>query len=237
MPRTSLPAARLGQAVAGDLLALRLRHEVPLLLILGAPGEQRQAVEPGVHRHDHAQRRVDVLELLADEAEADVVHAGAAVLAAAPRCRAARAPPSAAGCSRSNRCSRSSSRICGATSRAPHSRTDCSSSRCSSVRSKSSMKPSSVLPKGFALGLPLHDLAQRSIAPRRCQRAAVRGVINSSSDFVCDWTVATALRGHCDGCAARHAERAAALAPLARELEMVGAAEERADARRRGSSA
>ena len=39
----------------------------------------------------------------------------------------------------SNRCSRSSSRIFGATSRAPHSRTDCSSSRCSSVRSKSSI--------------------------------------------------------------------------------------------------
>ena len=32
-----------------------------------------------MHRHDHAQRRVDVLELLAGEAEADVVHAGAAV--------------------------------------------------------------------------------------------------------------------------------------------------------------
>ena len=70
---------RFGQAVGRDLLALRLRHEVALLLVLGAPGQERQAVEPGVHRHDHAQRRVDVLELLADDAEADVVHAGAAV--------------------------------------------------------------------------------------------------------------------------------------------------------------
>jgi hypothetical protein len=33
-----------------------------------------------VHRHDHAQRRVDVLELLARQAQRDVVHAGAAVL-------------------------------------------------------------------------------------------------------------------------------------------------------------
>ena len=71
---------RLGQAVGRDLSSLRLRHEIALLLILGAPGQERQAVQPGVHRHDHAQRRVDVLELLADEPEADVVHAGAAVL-------------------------------------------------------------------------------------------------------------------------------------------------------------
>ena len=80
MPRTSLPAAGSVEPVGRQLLSLRLRHEIPLLLILGAPRQQRQAVQPGVHRHDHAQRRVDVLELLADDAEADVVHAGAAVL-------------------------------------------------------------------------------------------------------------------------------------------------------------
>ena len=129
--------ARLGQAVAGDLLALRLRHEIPLLLIFGAPREQRQAVEAGVHRHDHAQRRVDVLELLARQPERDVVHAGAAVLAAAPRRRAARARPSRRACARGRSgARRSCSRMFGATSRAAHSRTDCSSSRCSSVRSK-----------------------------------------------------------------------------------------------------
>ena len=72
--------ARLGQAVGGDLLPLRLRHQIALLLVLVAPREQRQAVQPGVHRHDHAQRRVDVLELLARQAEAQVVHARAAVL-------------------------------------------------------------------------------------------------------------------------------------------------------------
>jgi hypothetical protein len=72
--------ARFGEAVAGNLRALRLRHEVALLLIFGSPREQRQAVEPGVNRHDHAQRRVDVLELFAGQPQADVVHAGAAVL-------------------------------------------------------------------------------------------------------------------------------------------------------------
>ena len=77
-----------------------------------------------MHRHDHAQRRVDVFELFAREAEADVVHPGAAVLRRARRPRAVRAPPSAEGSPRSNLCARSSSRICGATSRAAHSRTD-----------------------------------------------------------------------------------------------------------------
>ena len=36
---------RLGQPVGGDLLALRLRHEIALLLVLGAPGQERQAVQ------------------------------------------------------------------------------------------------------------------------------------------------------------------------------------------------
>ena len=72
--------AGFGQAVAGDLRALRLRHEIALLLILAAPRQQRQAVQPGVHRHDHAQRGVDVFEFLAGQPQADVIHAGAAVL-------------------------------------------------------------------------------------------------------------------------------------------------------------
>ena len=45
-----------------------------------APREQRQAVERDVHRQDDAQRRVGVLQLFARDAEADVVHAGAAIL-------------------------------------------------------------------------------------------------------------------------------------------------------------
>src|SRR5215470_17609001 len=72
--------AGFGQAVPGQLVAFRLRDEIAPLLVVAAPREQRQAVEADVHRHDDAQRRVDVFELLAREAERDVVHAGAAVL-------------------------------------------------------------------------------------------------------------------------------------------------------------
>ena len=71
--------ARLGQAVAGHLPALRLRHEIPLFLILGPPREKRQTVEARVDRHDDAKRRVHVLEFFARQAEANVVHADAAV--------------------------------------------------------------------------------------------------------------------------------------------------------------
>ena len=71
---------RLGQAVAADLLAARLGDEILPALLLGAPAQQAERVEPRVHRHDDAQRRVEVLELLAGQPEADVVHAGAAVL-------------------------------------------------------------------------------------------------------------------------------------------------------------
>ena len=104
---------RFGEAVAGDSAALRLRHEIPLLLILGAPRQQRQAVEAGVHRHDDAQRRVDVLELFADEPERDVVHPGAAVLCghATPSSPSFAIPPSTR--SRSKRCCRSFSLMYG----------------------------------------------------------------------------------------------------------------------------
>src|SRR5947207_14365211 len=78
----------------------------------------------------------------------------------------------------SNRCSRSSSRILGATSRAPHSRTDCSSSRCSSLRSKSSIGHSSANdtdcgPYGSALRVQPRDLNDRTTAhPERRGRTA-----------------------------------------------------------------
>ena len=159
---------RLGEPVAGDLPALRLRDEVALLLILGAPREQRQAVEPGVHRHDHAQRRVHVLELLAGEAEADVVHAGAAVLRRHRDAEQAELRHLRQDRSRSNRCSRSSSRMCGATSRAAHSRTDCSSRRCSSVRSKLIMAAANAITRG---GRPARARRVRApvARPRSCR--------------------------------------------------------------------
>ena len=80
MPRASLPADGSVRAVGRDLLPLRLRDEVTLLLVLGPPRQKRQGVQTQMHRQNHAQRRVDVLEFLAGQAEADVVHAGAAVL-------------------------------------------------------------------------------------------------------------------------------------------------------------
>ena len=124
---------RLGQAVGRELVALRLRHQILLLLLFGAPRQQRQTVEARVHRHDHAQRRVDVLQLLAGQAEADVVHAGAAVLLRHRDAQQAQPLHAADDELGSNRCSRSRSWIRGATSRAPHSRTVCSRRRCSSV--------------------------------------------------------------------------------------------------------
>ena len=117
MPAHVAAGRRLGQAVGRDLLALRLRHEISLLLILGAPGEQRQAVEPGVHRHDHAQRRVDVFELLAGQAERDVVHPRAAVLRRHGDAEQAELGHLRQDASGRTRCARSSSWIRGATSR------------------------------------------------------------------------------------------------------------------------
>ena len=71
--------ARFGQAVSGNFRPLRLRHEITAFLILGSPGQERQTIEARVDRHDHPQRRVDVLELFARDPEADVIHARAAV--------------------------------------------------------------------------------------------------------------------------------------------------------------
>jgi hypothetical protein len=51
-----------------------------LLLLLGAPLEQRQRVEADVNAHRHPERGIGALQLLAQDAEADVVEAVAAVL-------------------------------------------------------------------------------------------------------------------------------------------------------------
>ena len=96
MPRASLPADRLGQPVAGNLLSARLRHQIFLLLRLGAPGQQRQAVQSGVHRQDDAEGGIDVLELFAGHPEARCSPCRCRHSAAGYRCPAARATPSAA---------------------------------------------------------------------------------------------------------------------------------------------
>ncbi len=136
MPARVAAGRRLGQAEGRDLPPLRLRNQVALLLILGAPRQQRQAVQADVHGEDHAQRRVHVLQFLAREAEADVVGARCRRTRRAPRRPAGRASAICGRMAGSKRCWRSSSRMRGATSRPPTRGRDCSSSRCSSVRSK-----------------------------------------------------------------------------------------------------
>ena len=71
--------ARLGQPERGELLALRLGHQPALPLLLGAPLQEGQRVQPDVDALDDPERRVGPLELLAQHREADVVHARAAV--------------------------------------------------------------------------------------------------------------------------------------------------------------
>jgi hypothetical protein len=72
--------ARLGERVTRDERALRLRCEVALFLIFRTPRQEGEAVQRHVHGENDAQRGVHILELLACETEADVIHARAAVL-------------------------------------------------------------------------------------------------------------------------------------------------------------
>ena len=60
-------------------LALRLRHEESLLLLLGAPLQQRQTVQSHVHRHHHAQAGVHRFQFFAHQPERDVIKALPAV--------------------------------------------------------------------------------------------------------------------------------------------------------------
>ena len=72
--------ARLGQPERRQLLALGLGHEPALLLLVGRPLQERQRVEPDVDALDDPEGRVGPLQLLAEDGEADVVHARAAPL-------------------------------------------------------------------------------------------------------------------------------------------------------------
>src|SRR4051812_3998012 len=70
----------LGQAEARELLALRLRRQPPLLLLLCPVLEQRERVEADVHRDQRPERRLAPLDLLARERLRHVVEACAPVL-------------------------------------------------------------------------------------------------------------------------------------------------------------
>ena len=77
---TSDPAAGSVRPKQPELLALRHRRQVALLLLLGAELEQRQRVQADVHRDQRAECRLAALDLLADQRLGDVVEPGAAVL-------------------------------------------------------------------------------------------------------------------------------------------------------------
>ncbi len=107
---------RLGQAKRRELFALRLRDEIFLLLLFGAPAINAQAVKPDVHRHRHAQESVARLEFLADEPERDVVKPRSAILLRDANTHQSRARPSCRNRSARNTDFSSHSLIYGATS-------------------------------------------------------------------------------------------------------------------------
>ena len=59
---------------------MRLRHEPPLLLLLGPVPQQGERVQPHVHRDQRPKRRLAAFDLLARERLADEVEPRAAVL-------------------------------------------------------------------------------------------------------------------------------------------------------------
>ena len=94
------PDARLGQPERRQLLATRLRDEPALALLLGAPLQEGQRVEPDVDALDDPERGVGTLQLLAQDREAEVVHPAAAVRLGDRGAQEARARPSSSNTSR-----------------------------------------------------------------------------------------------------------------------------------------
>ena len=72
--------ARLGEAEGCQLLASRLRDEVFLLLLFGAPLQKAERVEADMHALDDAESGLCALDLFADQAEGDIIEARAAIL-------------------------------------------------------------------------------------------------------------------------------------------------------------
>src|SRR5690606_3757738 len=73
-------AVRLGQAEAADHLAAGHGRQPALALLLAAVGVDRIHAQRALHRDEAADAAVAALQLLADQAVADRVQAGAAVL-------------------------------------------------------------------------------------------------------------------------------------------------------------
>ena len=72
-------AVRLGQPEAADGLAAGHGRQPAVLLLVRAVGVDRVHDEARLHRHEAAQSRVAALQLLADQAVADAVHARAVI--------------------------------------------------------------------------------------------------------------------------------------------------------------
>ena len=79
----------LGEAEAAQPLARAQLGQVALLLLLGAPLEDRRADERGLHRDHRAHGRAAAPDLLADDRVGQVVQPGAAVLAGHDRAQVA----------------------------------------------------------------------------------------------------------------------------------------------------
>ena len=129
----------LGQAEGRELLAARLRDEPALALLLGPPLQEGQRVEPDVDALDDTQRGVGTLQLLAQDREADVVHARRRHR---PRGSARPRKPSSPIRAKTSRWTSpfsSHSRMNGRISASTNARTLCWTRRFSSVRVKSTM--------------------------------------------------------------------------------------------------
>ena len=127
----------LGQPEAAEPLARAQLRQVVLLLLLGAPPEDRRADERGLHRDHGPHRRVAAADLLDHDPVGQVVESRAAVLARDDR---ARGSPDRRSCCTSSRskCSlRSFSRARSTISLSVNARAVSRISRCSSFRSKS----------------------------------------------------------------------------------------------------
>ena len=106
----------LGEPERAEHLARDHRHEVLLLLRLGAGVEERRRAEAHARFERDRHRRVDARELLDREAVREVVGAAAAVLLRGTAGRTGRACPSSSTVSTGNTWSRSHASACGAIS-------------------------------------------------------------------------------------------------------------------------
>src|SRR5574337_1612687 len=79
--RDIAPGVRLGQGERRQLLAARLRDEIPLPVFLVAPLKQRQRVERQMHRNQDTKRGISALQLFTDDTQTQVIQTQPAIAA------------------------------------------------------------------------------------------------------------------------------------------------------------